>query len=74
MEEGQLGREPGEPAQIAVRESVFDFVIAVFHVPQRVQLFWKTAQPPFDSRLRSAKEQGNEGSMGRGLGKRLDRP
>src|SRR6266536_1531230 len=70
MEEGQLGREPGEPAQIAVRESVLDFVITVFHVPQRVQFFWKTAQPPLDSRLRSAKEQSKEGSMGRNLGER----
>src|SRR6266700_782560 len=53
--------------QIAVGVSVLDFVIAVFHVPQRVQFFGKTAQPPSDSRLRSAKEQGNEGSMGRNV-------
>src|SRR5215813_2662573 len=51
MKEGQLGRKSWEPAQIAVRVSVLDF----------------TAQPPSDSRLRSAKEQGNEGSMGRNV-------
>src|SRR5262249_59400814 len=67
MKEGQLGRKSWEPAQIAVRVSVLDFVITVFHVPQRVQFFGKTAQPPSDSRLRSAKEQGNEGSMRRNV-------